>query len=109
VQITSIALENLNKRVASSVKTLGARLRVKGGGCGGYTYELSHAESRDLTDIVYQEILVVDKLSEEYLKNAILDWKVDELNESFHIVNENETGRCGCGESFYIQDKNENK
>lgn len=102
MQITSIALESLKKRVASSVYALGARLRVSGGGCGGYTYELSHAESRDLTDIVYQDILVVDILSKEYLKDAILDWKVDEFSESFHVVNKNETGRCGCGESFYI-------
>jgi iron-sulfur cluster assembly protein len=100
VQITSAALKNLKKRVASN--HWGARLKVSGGGCGGYTYELSHAESHDLTDIVYQEILVIDILSNKYLTDAILDWKTDDFSESFHIVNEQEAGRCGCGESFYI-------
>jgi iron-sulfur cluster assembly protein len=100
VQITSTALENLKERVASN--PWGARLKVSGGGCGGYTYELSHAESHDLTDIVYQEILVVDILSNKYLTDAILDWKTDDFSESFEIVNQQETGRCGCGESFYI-------
>ena len=100
MQITSTALEHLKRRVASN--PWGARLKVSGGGCGGYTYELSHAENHDLTDIVYHDILVVDIQSKEYLVDAKLDWVVSELNEMFQITNAKESGRCGCGESFYI-------
>ena len=56
----------------------------------------------NISNTGYQEILVVDILSNKYLTDAILDWKTDDFSESFHIVNEQETGRCGCGESFYI-------
>ena len=77
----------------------------KGGGCGGYTYELSYAEMPDLTDVVYKNILAVDNYSWSYLKDATLEWQVEGLQEEFVVQNkEIETGRCGCGESFYIQD-----
>ena len=61
--VTDKALAMLEQRVASS-QAWGARLTVKGGGCGGYSYELSYAESPDLTDRIYQNILVIDMLSE---------------------------------------------
>ena len=99
--ITDKALAMLKQRVASS-SAWGARLNISGGGCGGYTYELSYAESPNLTDIVYHDILVVDIQSKEYLVDAKLDWVVSELNEMFQITNAKESGRCGCGESFYI-------
>jgi iron-sulfur cluster assembly accessory protein len=101
MKITGKALTMLKQRVASS-SAWGARLNISGGGCGGYTYELSYAESPNLTDIVYHDILVVDIQSKEYLVDAKLDWVVSELNEMFQITNAKESGRCGCGESFYI-------
>ena len=108
MKITDSALTKLKERTASS-DAWGVRLSIKGGGCGGYTYELSYAESPDLTDVIYQDILVIDIYSKEYLTDAKLDWVVNGLNEEFVITNNQESGRCGCGESFYIQDTNENR
>jgi len=99
--ITDKALAMLKQRVASS-SAWGARLNISGGGCGGYTYDLSYAESPNLNDVVYHNILVVDILSREYLEDAKMDWVVDGLNQEFRITNNKESGRCGCGESFYI-------
>ena len=101
MNITDKALAMLKQRVASS-SSWGARLSVTGGGCGGYTYELSYAESPNLTDVVYQNILAIDIHSKEYLTDATLDWVVNGLNEEFVITNNQESGRCGCGESFYL-------
>jgi Fe-S cluster assembly iron-binding protein IscA len=64
MNISDYALVKLKERVASS-SAWGARLKVTGGGCGGYTYELSYAESPDLTDVIYQDILVIDIYSKE--------------------------------------------
>ena len=100
--ITNTALAMLEKRVASSSNAWGARLTVRNSGCGGYSYDLSYAESPNLNDVVYHNILVVDMLSSEYLEDAKMDWVVDKLNEEFRITNNKESGRCGCGESFYI-------
>ena len=55
MKITDSALTKLKERTASS-DAWGVRLSVKGGGCGGYTYELSYAEMPDLTDVVYKNI-----------------------------------------------------
>ena len=100
--ITDQALAMLEQRVASSNNAWGARLTVRNSGCGGYSYDLSYAESPNLNDVVYHNILVVDMLSSEYLEDAKMDWVVDKLNEEFRITNNKESGRCGCGESFYI-------
>jgi|TARA_R110001592_G_scaffold124538_2_gene333454 iron-sulfur cluster assembly protein len=100
--ITNKALAMLEQRVASSSNAWGARLTVRKGGCGGYTYDLSYAETPSLNDVVYHNILVVDLLSTEYLEDAEMDWVVTGLNEEFRITNNKESGRCGCGESFYI-------
>ena len=101
MNITETALTKLQERVASS-DAWGARLKVSGGGCGGYTYELTYAESPELTDRIYQDILVIDIYSQEYLTDAELDWQVNGLNEEFIIKNNQESGLCGCGESFYL-------
>jgi len=100
--ITDTALEKLKERTASS-NAWGVRLSVKGGGCGGYTYELSYADMPDLTDVVYNNILAIDNLSNSYLSDATLEWQVEGVQEEFVIRNEQtESGRCGCGESFYM-------
>jgi iron-sulfur cluster assembly accessory protein len=99
--ITESALTRLKQRIASS-DAWGIRLSIKGGGCGGYTYELSYADMPGLTDVIYQNILAVDSLSDSYLENASLEWQVHGVQEEFVIQNEQlESGRCGCGESFY--------
>jgi iron-sulfur cluster assembly accessory protein len=103
MKITDDALTKLKERTASS-DAWGVRLSVKGGGCGGYTYELSYADMPDLTDVVYKNILAVDSLSWDYVKDATLEWQVNGVQEEFVIQNEKqESGRCGCGESFYME------
>ena len=102
MKITELALDKLKQRIASSNNAWGIRLSIKGGGCGGYTYELSYAENHDLTDVVYHNIIAVDALSNSYLQDATLEWQVNGVQEEFVIQNEKlESGRCGCGESFY--------
>lgn len=101
--ITEQALEKLQERVASA-EVWGARLSITGGGCGGYMYELSYEDMPGLTDIVYQNILAVDSTSSDYLKEAKLTWQINGVQEEFIIENTKlESGRCGCGESFYME------
>ena len=69
MKITDDALAKLKERTASS-DAWGVRLSIKGGGCGGYTYELSYADMPGLTDVIYQNILAVDSHSNGYVQNA---------------------------------------
>ena len=101
--ITEQALKKLQERVASA-EVWGARLSITGGGCGGYMYELSYEDMPGLTDIVYQNILAVDSTSSDYLQEAKLTWQINGVQEEFIIENTKlESGRCGCGESFYME------
>ena len=101
--ITKQALEKLQERVASA-EVWGARLSITGGGCGGYMYELSYEDMPGLTDVVYQNILAIDSTSSDYLKEAKLTWQINGVQEEFIIENTKlESGRCGCGESFYME------
>jgi len=102
MKITDSALVKLKERTASS-DAWGVRLSIKGGGCGGYTYELSYADMPSLTDVVYDNILAIDNLSNSYLLDATLEWQINGLQEEFVIQNLKEAGRCGCGESFYME------
>jgi iron-sulfur cluster assembly protein len=103
MKLTDDALAKLQERRALS-ETWGIRLSIKGGGCGGYTYELSYEDMPSLTDVVYQNIIAVDSYSDSYLQDATLAWQVNGVQEEFVIQNEElETGRCGCGESFYME------
>ena len=56
MKITDSALTKLKERTALS-NAWGVRLSIKGGGCGGYTYELSYADMPGLTDVIYDNIL----------------------------------------------------
>ncbi|HAI38419.1 MAG TPA: hypothetical protein DCM40_09975 [Maribacter sp.] len=101
--ITKQALQKLQERVASA-EVWGARLSITGGGCGGYMYELSYEDMPGLTDIVYQNILAVDSTSSDYLQEAKLTWQINGVQEELLIENTKlESGRCGCGESFYME------
>jgi iron-sulfur cluster assembly protein len=101
--ITTTALTKLKERIASST-AWGIRLSIKGGGCGGYTYELCYEEMPSITDMIYERIVAVDSYSDSYLQDATLEWEINGVQEEFVIQNEQlETGRCGCGESFYME------
>jgi iron-sulfur cluster assembly protein len=100
--ITEKALSKLKERCVSA-GSWGARLSVKGGGCGGYKYDLNYEDNpNNSNDILYQNILAVDIHSHEILANAVVDWEVKGINEEISVTNGMETSRCGCGESFTI-------
>ena len=104
MRITEQALVKLHERAASA-KVWGVRLSIKGGGCGGYMYDLCYEEQpSSINDIVYDNVLAVDIQSNHLLEEAILEWQTKGVQEEFAVVNEQaEDGRCGCGESFYIR------
>ena len=88
MKITDSALTKLKERTALS-NAWGVRLSIKGGGCGGYTYELSYADMPSLTDVVYDNILAVDSHSNGFLLEATLEWQIHGVQEEFVIQNEN--------------------
>jgi len=80
------------------------RLKVVGGGCSGFQYDM-YFDDADPTDAdeVFEARgvrLVVDPISLQYIDGTEVDY-VEELHVSgFKFNNPNVKGTCGCGSSF---------
>ena len=86
----------------------GVRLSVKKTGCSGLSYVVDYVDASKAEDIVLplnQAYLVyIDKASYPYLKGMNVDYVKQGLNHKFIFNNPNQTGQCGCGESFTVKD-----
>jgi len=100
MNITPMAEEKIAQTLQDSELL---RIEVSGGGCSGFTVGLAKVIDTDDRDIWVRENVVMDTTSEVYLSEAILDWKDDAFNSTFHFKIPN-TKSCGCGESFQFED-----
>lgn len=86
---------------------LGLRLSTKKSGCSGLAYVLDYIEEIENQDDIVIPFhdgykIFIDKLSYPYLKNITIDYIKEGLNYKFVFNNPNQTGQCGCGESFTV-------
>jgi iron-sulfur cluster assembly protein len=104
----------LSERAASAVKkvlqeqtpndqTL-LRVRVVGGGCSGFSYDLRFDNQFDeKLDSKYEfhgVTVVVDKKSALYLDGTTVDYYEGLEKHGFTFDNPNAVKTCGCGSSF---------
>ncbi|WP_133126921.1 HesB/IscA family protein [Legionella nagasakiensis] len=84
----------------------GIRLSVKKTGCSGLSYVIDYISSPVAEDIVLplvdDYVVCIDKGSYPYLKGMQIDYVKQGLNHKFVFHNPNQTGQCGCGESFTV-------
>jgi len=84
---------------------LGLRVGVTTMGCNGHSYLVEYAEeTRPLEEVVEQDgvTIFIDPLAMMYIFGSTMDYVEDKMQSSFVFDNPNETGRCGCGESFSV-------
>jgi iron-sulfur cluster assembly protein len=82
---------------------LGIRVGIETKGCSGFAYKVEYAdEQRKFEDVVERDgvSFYVDPMAVMYLLGSELDYKEGKMESGFVFTNPNETGRCGCGESF---------
>ena len=88
--------------------TQGVRLNVKPTGCSGNSYQMEYIGATDSLkgDDVFESEgtkLYIPKIHSWMLFGMTVDYSVDNLgNARFEFSNPNESGRCGCGESFHV-------
>ena len=78
------------------------RLRVVGGGCSGFSYDLYFDSAQD-ADKVFDSFgvkLVVDQMSLMYLVGTEVDYVEGLHGAGFKFQNPNVKATCGCGSSF---------
>jgi iron-sulfur cluster insertion protein len=102
----------LTETAAKKVETLrleegkpewGLRLRVVGGGCSGFSYELGWEDAVQEGDQVVESggvKVYVDPNSVQYVGGAQIDYVDSLYGSGFSINNPNSKGSCGCGHSF---------
>ncbi|MBI3454739.1 MAG: iron-sulfur cluster insertion protein ErpA [Candidatus Rokubacteria bacterium] len=81
----------------------GLRLRVVGGGCSGFSYELGWEDAEQAEDQVTESQGVkvyVDPQSVQYVTGAEIDYVDSLYGSGFSVKNPNVKGTCGCGQSF---------
>ena len=82
----------------------GLRIKVVGGGCSGFMYELGFDNEGDADKVV--DVggldLIVDNRSILYLAGSAIDFEGGLNGTGFKIVNPNANSTCGCGESFTV-------
>ena len=81
------------------------RVAVEGGGCSGFQYSFDIVTQRGDDDLVLEKgnaIVLVDKVSQEYMPGAEIDFSDELIGAAFKINNPLATASCGCGTSFSI-------
>ena len=103
VKVTEAAAAKLKDLMAKDgVEGQGLRVRVKGGGCSGYEYQLAFDTPQE-GDQVFEEggvKVVVDPKSLLFLTGTEIDFQDGLTGTGFAIKNPNAKGSCGCGQSF---------
>lgn len=106
LQVTERAAAQLRKLIdRHEPGAVGIRVGVREGGCNGMSYQMDFATEKGPAD---EEIdvdgvhLLIDPMSIMYLIGTEMDFVEEKLGASFVFRNPNESGRCGCGESFSV-------
>lgn len=90
---------------ADGVGHLTIRLKVLGGGCAGFSYDMCfESVTADLDEVVEQDGIkvVVDPMSYQYLDEVTIDFVDGLMGAGFKFINPKAKGSCGCGSSFDI-------
>ena len=106
VLITPVAASKVNEiRDAEAIEgTMALRLRVVGGGCAGFSYDLYFDEPAEVDrQIEIQGVkVVVDEMSLMYLVGTEIDYVEGLQGAGFKFNNPNVKSTCGCGSSFSV-------
>lgn len=109
ITITESAARQINALMTKApVGTQGIRLNIKQTGCSGNSYAMDYIKpdadlSLDEPFETHGATLYIPKMYSWMLFGLSIDYVSDDLgNARFDFINPNETGRCGCGESFHV-------
>ena len=105
IALTPSAAARVSAIASKQGKAAILRLSVEGGGCSGFQYRFGLAETVDADDVIAQVDgvrLVVDPVSIDLVRGAVVDYVEDLGGAAFKVTNPNATAGCGCGSSFSV-------
>jgi iron-sulfur cluster assembly accessory protein len=105
---------NLTENAVSKVKEImaqqdpvpaGLRIGVVGGGCSGFSYNMSFENAPGMMDKIFTFDglkVYVDATSAMYLNGCVVDYVETLEAAGFKFENPNVKSTCGCGSSFSV-------
>ena len=106
VWLTPLAAEKvLEIRGAEGIEEeMALRLRVVGGGCSGFSYDLYFDNKNEMDRELESNgvRMVVDQMSLMYLVGTEVDYVEGLAGAGFKFQNPNVKSTCGCGSSFQV-------
>ncbi len=107
IQVTESAAKKIETLRSEDNAAPGAllRVRVKRGGCSGFSYKMEFDGNTSEHDQVFESNgakIVVDDQSLLYLIGMTLDYEGGLNGKGFIFQNPNATKSCGCGSSFAV-------
>lgn len=106
ITLTAAAQQHVLSSIEKHGNGRSIRLSVKKTGCSGLSYQMDYVEMASPEDIQQHLsdnlLLFIDKKSYPYLKGMQIDYVKQGLNHKLVFLNPNQTGQCGCGESFTV-------
>lgn len=107
IRLTPAAEQRVLMYLKDHVNRKAIRLSVKKTGCSGLSYVIDYTDEPMENDVVLplqnDYLICIDKASYPYLKGMEMDYVKQGLNYKFIFNNPNQTGQCGCGESFTVE------
>lgn len=104
IDLTAKAIEKVKEiREAEGLGGQGLRVRVIGGGCSGFTYDLFFEDETTELDQKFDSDgipLYVDMMSLQYLDGTTIDYVEGLHGAGFKFLNPSAKSTCGCGSSF---------
>ena len=105
IDLTDRAAEHIRKQLDGEPGSTGIRIAVVGGGCSGFTYQLSLSRSSS-DDYLFSSkgiLLMVDGESIKLVDGMTLDYDNSLHGAGLVFNNPKATRICGCGTSFSTQ------
>ncbi|WP_131780972.1 HesB/IscA family protein [Legionella gresilensis] len=106
VTLTEAAKSHIIGYLDKEPNSQGVRFSVKKTGCSGLSYVVDYVIHPQESDIAFsldeRYQIWIDKASYPFLKGMNIDYIKQGLNYKFIFDNPNQTGQCGCGESFTV-------
>ena len=106
VILSPAALAHVKAALTKRGHGIGLRLSVTKTGCSGYGYVVDFIDEVNECDRAFpledDLVVAVDGAYFSLLKGTKIDYTRKGLNEIFVYENPNQTGECGCGESFSV-------
>lgn len=108
IKLTPDAVKYIQKQITKHENSIGIRISLKRAGCSGLQYVLDYvdqAEANDHEFVINTDLTVyIDAKSFPFIKGSTIDYQKDGINYKIVFLNPNQSGACGCGESFTIDD-----